>query len=567
MFHRGKYYVTFKHGFEENKKDINVTIDKVFQTDVLKITLSDEDDPAFLCIVTLSRIDYEELKKQQGLLIDFDNFPSQLVRLLQQCATNNMFLQMQQSNPMQYFLEIIEHNEFKRLVHLSLKTGPATDADIKGHMAETIINLKKTLSALKMSASNSDALWSDKCVNLERKLHDLTLALSKLEEDKHRRETEHQDLIKQERDRLSQDKLQWQSTLEKNFNAQLAKSQEHLNRKDKQIEDLNINCKQLRENIGHLETQLSEKAQRTNVLEKEVQKTHIEVATLKARNTTLERELGEKEKVGNQLNCRCTYLEQTVKDQSETIKDLNMTLQMLKKEKTSLEERLSLSESLASKKAEAAHSTSDQLLKANQIISKQNSDLIEIKEKLLCRTAIVLEQEKVIETNSKEIEQLKSEVYTTNQKLEKLKEELSDLMDKYKMNEQALKDRDETIKNNNMVIQWLHKKMDQNYETADRPLKHDIHVGSTSTPYFLAKNNKNNTSEEVSDMSINFYGTSKSNIDDSAGPQSEENNAKIGLDPKYLRPATDENRKQVNNGECEILFVELFTESRLLSLI
>ncbi|RVE41530.1 hypothetical protein evm_013820 [Chilo suppressalis] len=114
----------------------------------------------------------------------------------------------------------------------------------------------KTLSALKMSASNSDALWSDKCVNLERKLHDLTLALSKLEEDKHRRETEHQDLIKQERDRLSQDKLQWQSTLEKNFNAQLAKSQEHLNRKDKQIEDLNINCKQLRENIGHLETQL-----------------------------------------------------------------------------------------------------------------------------------------------------------------------------------------------------------------------------------------------------------------------------------------------------------------------
>lgn len=49
---------------------------------------------------------------------------------------------MQQKNPVQYYLEVIEHNEFKRLVHLSLKTGPATDADIKQHMAETIINLK-----------------------------------------------------------------------------------------------------------------------------------------------------------------------------------------------------------------------------------------------------------------------------------------------------------------------------------------------------------------------------------------------------------------------------------------
>lgn len=55
-----------------------------------KILLSDDDDPTFLCVLTLTRFDYEDLKKQQGLLIDFDNFPAQLVRLLQQCASNNM---------------------------------------------------------------------------------------------------------------------------------------------------------------------------------------------------------------------------------------------------------------------------------------------------------------------------------------------------------------------------------------------------------------------------------------------------------------------------------------------
>lgn len=111
--HKGKYFISFKRGFEESKKDLTITVDKLFNTDTLvstyceqilklfnlisklqfifqRLTLSDDDDPTFLCRINLTRCDYEDLKKQQGLLIDFDNFPSQVVRLLQQCATNNM---------------------------------------------------------------------------------------------------------------------------------------------------------------------------------------------------------------------------------------------------------------------------------------------------------------------------------------------------------------------------------------------------------------------------------------------------------------------------------------------
>lgn len=33
MFHKGKYYITFKRGFDEHKKDITVIVDKVFETD------------------------------------------------------------------------------------------------------------------------------------------------------------------------------------------------------------------------------------------------------------------------------------------------------------------------------------------------------------------------------------------------------------------------------------------------------------------------------------------------------------------------------------------------------
>lgn len=69
---------------------------------------------------------------------------------------------------------------------------------------------------------------------------------------------------------------------------------------------------------------------------------------------------------------------------------------------------------------------------------------------LLCRTAIALEQEKVIERNTRETEELKERINNTNQCMDKLQKELDDLKEKYETNEKALKDRDETIKNNNM---------------------------------------------------------------------------------------------------------------------
>ena len=70
--------------------------------------------------------------------------------------------------------------------------------------------------------------------------------------------------------------------------------------------------------------------------------------------------------------------------------------------------------------------------------------------KLLCRTSIALEQEKVIERNTKEIYDIKREKDTLKEHLDKIKQEFDTLKEKNELNEQALKDRDDTIKYNNM---------------------------------------------------------------------------------------------------------------------
>lgn len=61
---------------------------------------------------------------------------------------------------------------------------------------------QKTLSALKSSSMSNETLLNDKCMNMERKIQDLSHALTKMEEDKKRKELEFQESLKQERERL-----------------------------------------------------------------------------------------------------------------------------------------------------------------------------------------------------------------------------------------------------------------------------------------------------------------------------------------------------------------------------
>jgi hypothetical protein len=54
---------------------------------VLGIQITDDDDPYFLCSLLVTEEDFKSLKVEQGLLVDFDHFPSQLVRLLDECVS------------------------------------------------------------------------------------------------------------------------------------------------------------------------------------------------------------------------------------------------------------------------------------------------------------------------------------------------------------------------------------------------------------------------------------------------------------------------------------------------
>ena len=53
---------------------------------ILRILLSSEEDLQFLYTLEVSEEDFQALKAEQGILVDFENFPGKVMTLLQKCA-------------------------------------------------------------------------------------------------------------------------------------------------------------------------------------------------------------------------------------------------------------------------------------------------------------------------------------------------------------------------------------------------------------------------------------------------------------------------------------------------
>lgn len=51
----------------------------------LSIQITDEDDPFILYSLLVSEVDFQTIKEQQGLLVEYDKFPQQLIKLLHLC--------------------------------------------------------------------------------------------------------------------------------------------------------------------------------------------------------------------------------------------------------------------------------------------------------------------------------------------------------------------------------------------------------------------------------------------------------------------------------------------------
>ncbi|GLH13014.1 Spindle assembly abnormal protein 6 like protein [Gryllus bimaculatus] len=292
-----------KKGRDELRKDVRLTLEIVtgvtpVREKALCFKLTDDEDPFFYYILRLNEDDFKTLKSQQGLLVDFHNFPSQLALLLQQCSGGKenekfvLILEDDNSNPMLRALQIVEKNEFKHLCHLMLCVGHGSDDEIKQYMANQIQSLKenksrcdKNLSHLESSLMHIQSDLKQKCIELEEMRR-------KWSEEKNDMHIDHLNALREERERLSRLKLRTKISIEQE--KVIERKEGEVSELRNEIKKLEEQCKKNEETEKELRETLAVTSQKLEEREKTLQNNNNVISWLNRRLNELQQQQQQK---------------------------------------------------------------------------------------------------------------------------------------------------------------------------------------------------------------------------------------------------------------------------------
>ncbi|XP_018114129.1 spindle assembly abnormal protein 6 homolog isoform X2 [Xenopus laevis] len=449
------------------------------------IRLTDDMDPFFLYNLVVSEEDFQSLKIQQGLLIDFSAFPQKFIDLLCLCIqeenkdTPRFLLQLSPSNsvmggsPAQ--LDVIETNPFKLLTHLSLRLLPANDLEIKSYLAACLRSIKDEKNILQQTLNKTVEDLNQKLLSTQQSLSEKSLELDRVKSERSLQVTA---LTNQHTAELANEKEQAQKAhahLLQQYEQQRkdleSSHQRSIQQTHSRLTELESSNKELLEKRYKAESTVRELRAKYQGLEEETQRAQQQIVSLKRENTTLDAECHGKDKELNRLQTRLAVVEQELKDKEQLLLRSNEVLSATQEQKVGLEATAEKRQTQFGKLEATIKSLSAELLKANNIIKKLQGDLKTLMGKLKLKNAVTVQQEKILSEKEKQIQEEQRQLQEAKQHLQLRQEEFDKVQEQLQQTEQNLVDSKEKLRTNENVISWMNKQLNEYQSGGNVPLK------------------------------------------------------------------------------------------------
>ncbi|XP_067846698.1 spindle assembly abnormal protein 6 homolog [Heptranchias perlo] len=466
---------------EERRTSVRVTVElhcasnPVYKKDLV-VRLTDDIDPFFLYKLIIAEEDFQSLKHQQGLLIDFSAFPQKFIDLLQQCIQEQskdvprFLLQLVSSAPVfdctPAYLNVVETNAFKHLNHLSLKLLHGTDVEIKKYLAtclkcikdEKLLleqKLKKTVEDLTRQLNCTQQALSEKSRELDRLRNEWTTHTATIN-DRYSQE------LTIEREKSHQAQTQWQQQFEQQRKELETGNRRSLQQLQTSLAELETVNKDLTERRYKAECVIQEIKAKLSGLEDECHRAKQEVQSLHRENSILDAECHEKDKMINQLQTRVAVLEQEIKDKDQLVSRTKEVLEATQEQKLTFEENSEKKQLQVEKLEATVKALSEELLKANEIIKKLQGDMKALIGKLKLKNTVTIQQEKLLSEKEKQMQKEQRELQEAQQTLQLKGEEVSKLQEQLEGTLEKLEESKQLLKTNENVITWLNKQLNEN---------------------------------------------------------------------------------------------------------
>jgi spindle assembly abnormal protein 6 len=127
---------------------------------VLHMHIFKESDLLFLHTLEVTEDDFQTLKAEQGILVDFSNFSGKIIDLLKRCIASKgeetpRFRAVLTMSAGESLFKMVETNDFKQLAHIGLCFRPGSDMAIKSFLAFRLTEVQQERENLSRDLSST----------------------------------------------------------------------------------------------------------------------------------------------------------------------------------------------------------------------------------------------------------------------------------------------------------------------------------------------------------------------------------------------------------------------------
>ena len=505
---------------EKMKVTINKKIEK---QPSLIIQITNPNDPLFLYTLELTELEYQQLKIDQSLLVDFQSFPDFITKMIFFCKNDKddiytCVFKIGSLGEKNYnvgntgILSIEEKTQYRKLNHLILKFQSANDTTLKKYLSDISKEYKDKYEDLlqKFNDLNKNfdifqkesALLKEKYQKLE---YENKSAMDNLLNEKNKEIN----LLKENNFKETKEKLE---SLESEKNKIISELENKISQLQGIIDDATKNKTKLEEHKLKLEINQKDLEGKFAISNTELNVYKSEITNLRQENSDLNQKCLNLEKKVTESNFKSESMSKELEEKNQNLENLKQLVDSLNKQRESNEDAIKSLKASNNKFENKLQISIKEINKANDIIQKlqneiknQKSKVKSLKNELNTQEQLINQKQMLLDEQNRTIKDIKRESEAKEQEIIGLKNQISNYQNKLNENEKL-------IEENKQMILYLNKNINEN---SNNPFRSRFNYNNS------LDNNKinsgtfdNNISNNMTNLNINSnIPNLKTNID------------------------------------------------------
>ena len=453
---------------------MKISIIKLFEKQPhLIIQVTNPNDPLFLYSLDLSEIEYQQLKTEQSLLVDFQNFPDFITKMFFYCKNDKDDIytcvltlggigENNFSSGGAGVLSVEEKTQDRKLNHLILKLQAANDITLKKYLSDVSKEYKEKFENL-----------SQKYADLNQNYELMQKENGNLKENLQKIEYEHKTSL----DNLINEKNKEINSIKENNFKETKKQLEAMESdKNKTIADLENRISQLQgilDDATKNKTQLEEHKLKLEINQKDLEgkfaisNTELnvyktEITNLRQENADLNKKCLNYEKNLTEYNFKNESILKQLEEKNKSLENMKQLIDSLNKQRDSNEDTIKSLKASNSKLENKLQLSIKEINKGNDIIQRLQNDIKNQKSKiksskneLNTQEQLINQKQVLLDEQNKTIKDLKRDNEAKEQEIIGLKNQINNYNNKLNENEKL-------IEENKQMILYLNKNLNEN---------------------------------------------------------------------------------------------------------